>query len=463
MTNARQIIIIGCGAGGGTSGQFARKTDRTASITIFEKGPYPQYSKCGLPYAIAGTVPGFADLIEFSEDWFKKERIDVHLQTSVETIDIQQRRVIATIGTEQIEKQFDSLILATGAYPWIPPIQNIQKNGQLLHGVHILRTIKDGQDILTQIKDGKKATIIGAGLIGLEMADSLHKKGMSVTVVEALPSILANTLDDDMSEPVCQTVQEKISIYTNHRAIRAEDHQGTITSLFIKDVSTGEEKKIQTDLLIIATGTKPETSLAKSIGCALGKTGGIRVNERSETSVKNIFAVGDCTEYVDFITKEPLAIGLGSVVVRQGIAAGINAAGGDYQLPSGVLLTRTSEFFDMEIAAVGPVKQCMTNLPVITGKYKGFSLPEYFPGKKPIAIKIGAHEDNGQILSAQAVGSNAAQRINTVACAILGKLTVDEFRKLETAYAPPIAPTLDALTLACDVVALKLARKRRDI
>lgn len=462
MTNARKIIIIGCGAGGGTSGQFARKTDRTASITIFEKGPYPQYSKCGLPYAIAGTIPGFPDLIEFSEDWFRKERIDVHLETSVENIDIQKRRVRATKGTEHIEKEFDSLILATGAAPWIPPIQNIQKNGRLLHGVHVLRTIRHGQDILTQIKKGKKATIIGAGLIGLEMADSLHKKGMDVTVVEALPSILANTLDDDMSEPVLQTLLENISIYTNHLAVQSEDHQDTITSLIIKDATTGEAKKIQTDLLIIATGTKPETALAKTIGCALGKTGGIQVNERSETSVKNIYAVGDCTEFVDYITKEPIGIGLGSVVVRQGIAAGINAAGGAYDLPAGVLLTRTSEFFGIEIAAVGPVKQCMKNLPVITGKYKGFSLPEYFPGKNPITIKIGAHEDTGQILSAQAVGSNAAQRINTFACAILGKLTVDEFRKLETAYAPPIAPTLDALTLTCDVVALKLARKRRD-
>lgn len=463
MTDTQKIVIIGCGAGGGTAAQFARKTDRTAPITIFEKGPYPQYSKCGLPYAIAGIIPTFPDLIEFSEDWFKKEHIDVFLQTSVETIDIKQRRVKARKGTEYLEKEFDSLILATGANPWVPPIQNIQKNGRLLQGVSVLRTIRDGQDILAQIKKGKKATIIGAGLIGLEMADSLHKKGMIVTVVEALPSILANSLDDDMSEPILERLQENISVFTNHLAVRSEDHHSTISSLIIKDASTGEEKEIQTDLLIIATGTKPEVSLAKTIGCALGKTGGIQVNDRAETSVKNIYAVGDCTEYVDYITNEPLGIGLGSVVVRQGIAAGINAAGGNYHLPPGVLLTRTSEFFGIEIAAVGPVKSCMKNIPLVTGKYKGFSLPEYFPGKKQITVKIGTHEQTGQILSAQAVGSNAAQRINTFACAILGKMTVDEFRKLETAYAPPIAPTLDALTLAGDVVALKLTRKRRDL
>jgi len=463
VTNARRIVIIGCGAGGGTSAQFARKTDRNASITVFEKGKYPQYSKCGLPYAIAGTIPAFHNLIEFSEEWFKKEHIDVHLETSVEDINIQQRIVLAKRGTERIEKEFDSLILATGSKPWVPPIQNIQKNGQLIQGVHVLRTLDDGKQILAQIKKGKKATIIGAGLIGLEMADTLYNKGMNVTVVEALSTILANTLDDDMSESVLQIVQESISIYTNQLAIRTEEHQGAIASLIIKETSSGKEEKIETDLLIIATGTKPETSLAQAIGCSIGKTGGIQVNEKSETSVRNVYAVGDCTEYKDFVTNEPLVVGLGSIVVRQGITAGINATGGSSTIPTGVLLTRTSEFFDLEIAAVGPVKQSLKNHPVITGKYKGFSLPEYFPGKNPITIKVGVHEETGQILSAQAVGSNAAQRINTLACAILAKMTVDDFRKLETAYAPPIAPTLDAVTLACDVVALKRGRKRRGL
>jgi len=461
VTSDRKIIIIGCGAGGGTAAQFARKTDRKAAISMFEQGKYPQYSKCGLPYAISGEIPEFNDLIEFSEDWFKKERIDLFLETTVDEIDINNQIVFAKKGNEQIKKEFDSLILATGAKPFIPPIQNIQKNGALLNGVYVLRTIDDGKQISSVIKKGKKATIVGAGLIGLEVADSLYKKGMDVTVVEALPSILENTLDNDMCEPVLKELHEKIKLYTNHIATKVEEKDGTIDCVFIKNDRTDEEKKVETDVLVIATGTKPDVPLAKSIGCKIGKTGGIIVNEKSESSVKNVYAVGDCTEYKDFVTKESVCIGLGSIVVRQAIASGINASGGKYNLLKGVLLTRTSEFFGIEIAAVGPVKNACQNIPVLYGKFKGSSLPEYFPGGKPIVVKVGVHEETGRIVSAQAVGSNAAQRINVFACAILNETNVEDFKKLETAYAPPIAPTLDALTLVCDVASLKLARKRR--
>ena len=459
MSEEQNIVIIGCGAGGGTAAQFARKTDRKSTITILEKDKYPQYSKCALPYAISGDVSEFKDLIEFSEEWFKKERIDLFLDTTVKKIDTKRQVIIAKRDDAIIEKTYDRLIISTGALPVIPPIQNIYHNGTLIKGIHVLRTLQDAQGIDSIVSKIKNATIVGGGLIGIEMADSLHKKGLKVNVVESLPNILANTLDEDMCNLLSEEIQKNVSLFVNHFATKVESNNNSISGIILKDNKTGEEKRIKTDLLVIAAGTKPDVDLAKSIGCKTGETGSIIVNDRCETNVKNVYAVGDCTEYTDFVTNKPVSIGLGSIVVKQGIAAGINAAGGEYRLPKGVLQTRTSKFFGLEIGAVGPTSNHLQDIPIVSGKFRGYSLPEYFPDRKSITIKLIVNKNTGNILAAQAVGSNAALRINTFACAILNGMNINELKKLETAYAPQVAPTLDAITLVCDIVSMKLSRR----
>ncbi|PNX45871.1 MAG: NAD(FAD)-dependent dehydrogenase, partial [Thermoplasmata archaeon M9B1D] len=351
---------------------------------------------------------------------------------------------------------YNSLIICTGAKPFIPPIENIN-----VDGVFVVRTIDDAKKILSKIKNSKNATIVGAGLIGLEVADNLRKKDINITIVEALPRILANNLDGDMAEIVANQIPNEIKILTNHVVTKVETSNDKIKKVLIKDNTSGEIKSVITDFLVLATGTKPEATLAKSIGCKIGKTGGIIVNKKCETSIKDVYSVGDCTEYVDFVTAKPTLIGLGSIAVKQAITAGTNAAGGNYELLKGFLNTSTSEFFGIEIAAVGPTLNTIEkNFSVVTGRFNGSSLPEYFPGGRPISIKILVDQYTGMIMGAQAVGSNAAQRINTFACAILGELDVETMRKLETAYAPPIAPTLDAITLVCDIVSIKLSRKK---
>ena len=459
LNQDRDIVVIGCGAGGGTSAQFARKINRKSSVTVFEKNKYPQYSKCGLPYVISGVIRDPMDLIEFSQDWFKKAKIDLLLNTTVEEIDVENQLVVGKKDNVTVKKSYGSLVIATGAQPTIPPIQNLTIDGRFVDGVFAVRTIDDVKNILPFIQKNKRATIIGAGFIGLEMADALYKRGMLVTVVEALPHILPKTFDSDMAEIVQGKLPDDVTVFTNYLATKVENISGRINKVCIKNNENGDEKTIDTDLLIIATGVKPEVALAREAGCKIGETGGIVVNERAETNIENIYAVGDCTEYVDFVTKKPVPVGLGSIAVRQGIAAGVNAAGGNYKLPRGVLQTSTSEFFNIEVAAVGPVTNCLNDFSILTGKFNGFSHPSYYPGGKPVTAKVLVDEKTSKILGAQVVGDKAGQRINTFACAILSELDVETFKKLETAYAPSIAPTLDVVTLVCDIVSKKLEYK----
>lgn len=454
MTEDKGIVIIGCGAGGGTAAQFARKTNRKTMITIFEKGNYVQYSKCGLPYVISGDIPKIDDLVEFDESWFKKSKIDILLNSKVEKIDTKNKIVIVKNGNETIEKPYTSLIISTGAKPSVPKIKNVESDGVL-----VIRTIDDVKKIKKHIERNKKVVILGAGLIGLEMADSLFNLGMKVSIIESLPFILPNVLDSDMAKILLAGIPKDIDIYTNSLATEIIDKEGKISNVLFKNKETGQENILDADLMIISTGIIPNVELAKKIGCRIGKTGGIIVNNKCETSIKDIYSVGDCTEYIDFITAKPCPVGLGSIAVRQGMAAGINAAGGNYELLKGLLNTSTSEFFGIEIASVGPITNKLGDFTVVSSRFNGSSLPNYFPGGKPVTIKVTVDKFTGMIMNAQCIGDKAAQRINTIASAIIGELDIETFRKLETAYAPPIAPTLDAITLVCDIVSKKIKHK----
>ncbi len=455
----REIVVIGCGAGGGTAAQFARKSDRKASVTILEASKYPQYSKCALPYFLSKKV---SDIIEFSEEWFKHFGIDLFLETKVIKIDVDNHKIIAKKKDEIIERSYDSLILATGANSSIPPISGLKKdNGTLLEGVFTLRDIDDAISISSYISRVKNVVIIGAGLIGLEMAEAFVNIGVKVTVVEMLPNILPSMVDPDISNILLGKIPADVNILLGYKVDKIISTDNVVKSVVISN-EKGDIRTLDTDMLLISTGIKPNVKLAKDIGCKIGNTGAICIDGRSQTSIKNIYAVGDCTEYNDFITGKPIQVGLGSIAVKQGIIAGINAAGGDEFLPRGFLQTRTTKLFGVEIAAVGPVSNQTNQFIPVSGKYTGSSLPDYFPGGKTITIKILADSKKGRIIGAQAIGSNASQRINTLACAIMNEMNLESFVKMETAYAPPVAPTLDAMTIACDIARVKYERRKQN-
>lgn len=461
----RRIVIVGGGCGGATAAQFARKTDRTAEITIVEREPYPQYSRCGLPYGISGIIPELTNLIEAPEERLKKNRINIMLGASVTSVDNQRRIVHVHSGDKVHELPYDAIILATGARAVVPPIRGVMREGApggLKPGVFVLRTIDDARGIQSLASKGKRAVVVGGGLVGLEVAEALMVRGCKVTIIEYLSNCILAMVDEDMAQMMADAIAKHgVKMFTEHEVteLLGEDKANGVVA---RNRKTGEEREFYADIIVVATGQRGETELAKQVGCKVGPTRQIVVDDRCQTCEKDVYAVGDCTEYPDLVTGKPTVSGLGTIAVKMAVVAGVNAAGGSDRLPKGFLQTRATEPFGCQVAAVGPTSPQLeaSGIKPLVGKVRSFTLPDYYPGRKEIYVKVLAHPQTGKILGAQIVGEERVHmRINAFAVAIQAGMNVDELSKLETAYCPPAAPTVDPITIACEAAKLKLARQ----
>lgn len=461
----RRIVIVGGGCGGGTAAQFARKTDRQAEITVIERETYPQYSRCGLPYGISGIIPDLTNLIEAPEERMRKNRIGLMLGSEVTSVDKEKRVVHVKTPDKELELSWDSLVLATGAKASVPPIKGVfkagGKPGELKPGVFVLRTIEDARGIQALGFKGRRAVVVGAGLVGLEVAEALMIRGCKVTIIEYLSNCILAMVDDDMAQMMNDAiVKHGVKMFTEFQVteVLGDERANGVVAM---DRKTNEEREFYADLIVIATGQRGETELAKQVGCTVGTTKQIVVNDRCETCKKDIYAVGDCTEYPDLVTGRPYVSGLGTIAVKMAMVAGVNAAGGDERLPKGFLITRSTEPFGCQVAAVGPTSSQLeaAGIKPLVGKVRAFTLPDYYPGRKEIYVKVLAHPQTGKILGAQIVGEDRVHmRINAFAVAIQAGMTVSELAQTETAYCPPAAPTVDPITIACEAAKLKLAR-----
>ena len=464
----RRIVIIGGGCGGGTAAQVARKTDRTSEITIVERETYPQYSRCGLPYGISGIIPELTNLIEAPEERMRKNRINMLLGHEVTSADAQKRVVHVKGQDKEIELLWDSLILATGAKASVPPIKGVLKEGgkpgELKPGVFVLRTIEDARGIQSLGYKGKRAVVIGAGLVGLEVAEALMIRGCKVTIVEYLSNCILAMVDEDMAQMMADAIAKHgVKMFTEFQVTEILG-EAKATGVVAVNRKTNEEREFIADLIVVATGQRGETELAKQVGCSVGVTKQIVVNDRCETCMKDVYAVGDCTEYPDLVTGKPYVSGLGTIAVKMAMVAGVNAAGGDEHLPKGFLITRATEPFGCQVAAVGPTTPQLEAWGVkpLVGKVRSFTLPDYYPGRKEIYVKVLADPRTGKILAAQIVGEDRVHmRINAFAVAMQAGMTVQELSQVETAYCPPAAPTVDPITIACQAAKLKLERGAR--
>ncbi|MEM2588539.1 MAG: FAD-dependent oxidoreductase [Candidatus Bathyarchaeia archaeon] len=445
----RRIVVIGAHAAGVDAASAARKTDRTAEITLITDEKHAGYSRCGLPFVIGGHIQSFSDLIVFPPSYFKMMKLNLKTETKVTKIDTGKKAVLTVDkngNTEEIP--YDSLIIATGASAFTPPIKGKEKQGILP-----LRTIEDGQRIDQAIREGAKtAVVMGAGLIGLETAVALQERGLKVTVVEMLPQVLPAMLDADIAKMVQEALEQKgIRILTSKPV---EEFLGTdkVTGI----VAGGEQ--INADLFVSAFGVRANTQLAVDAGVALGETRLIKTTARMETNIKDVYAIGDCAESIHIVTQKPVVQQLGTVAVRQGKVAGINAAGG-YALFTGVIGSSVTQLYNIQVGATGLTEAAAkrAGIETITGMVTSKTRADYYPGASPIRVKLVIEKESQRIIGAQIIGGEeVTQRINAVSFAIQKQMTVRELAKADTAYAPPLNETWEPLVLAAETVLMKL-------
>jgi len=446
---ARRILIVGANAAGVDAASAARKKDRSAEITLVTQEKNAGYSRCGLPFVIGGHIPAFKDLIVYPPAYFQMLKLNLRTETKATSINTKDKTVTVQTNDGATETlPYDSLVIATGADSFMPPIKGREKQGILS-----LRGIEDGEKIDAAVKGGaKSAVIMGAGLIGLELGVALMERGLKVTIVEMLPQILPQLLDADMAKLVQAHLEEKGMHILLGKAVEEFLGDGRVTA-----VKAGGDI-IEADLFVSAFGVRANTKLAAEAGIPLGETRAIKTNARMETEVSGVYAVGDCAEAPNIITHRPACAQLGTIAVREGKVAGANAAG-DYSLFGGVLASAVTRLFDVEAGNTGLTETAAlrNRLEVVTGAISSKTKADYYPGAKPIKIKLVVEKESQRIIGAQIVGGEeVTQRINCLSFAIQMGMTVRELAKADTAYAPPLCETWEPMVLAAEMVLMKL-------
>jgi NADH oxidase (H2O2-forming) len=330
----------------------------------------------------------------------------------------------------------------------MPPIKGREKQGILS-----LRGLEDGEKINQAVKAGAmSAVIMGAGLIGLETGVALIERGLKVTIVEMLPQILPQMLDADMAKMVQEHLEAKGMHINTGKGVEEFLGEGKVTAI----MAGGE--KTEADLFISAFGVRANTKLAVEAGIPLGETRAIKTNARMETDVKDVYAVGDCAESLNVITHKPTCAQLGTIAVRQGKVAGINAAG-DYAQFTGIMASAVTRLFDIEAGATGLTETAAARnkIEVVTGAISSKTKADYYPDAKPIKVKLIVEKESQRIVGAQIIGGEeVTQRINALSFAIQKQMTVRELAKADTAYAPPLCETWEPMVLAAEMVLMKL-------
>ena len=444
------IVIIGLGSGGFAAYLSVRRTDPDVFITIIEKRSYDMFSPCGMPFAIKGLV-NLEDLMFSLPEDKQTTKLLEHEAVSINPVEKIVRAKNRKTG-EILSIPYDSLIIASGAQPFIPPIKGAQEN--LGKGVYVLHDIESARTILDKAGDSRKISVIGAGPIGLEIAVALRTRGLEVMVIEMLSFAMARALDRDMAKFVEESLKESGIRLLFKKSVES------INGSPVRSVSAGSEE-IETDMVILASGVKADFEITKNAGIEHGKWG-IKTNVKMETNIKGIYAAGDCIETVSLINHRPTMMQLSSPAYRQGIVAGTNAAGG-YDIYEGALGTFVTVIGNLEVASTGfnEISAEAAGYKVISGKAHGKSRPEYYPGAKDITVKLISDAKTGKVLGGQAAGEGAGAIINVISLGIRCGIDIFSLSRTEMAYCPMVGENYNVLNKAADFMVRKLEKVQK--
>jgi len=386
MSRKKRLVVIGGVAAGLSAASYVKRRRPDIEVLVLEKSPHASYGSCGLPYLIEGLVEDPTELIARPiEELREKRGLDVRVLHEVVAIDVGKRRIFVNNleASKEFEVQYDWLVISTGASPLLLSFPGIDNEG-----VFTLRTLEDGIRVESFIKSKfpQSVAIVGGGYIGMEMAEAFSTRGFEVTVIEKLPRVLSN-YDEEISEKLRKKLNENDIKLIVGSGVKAIKRSGKVTNVIT------ESETVETELVILGIGIKPNTALAKDAGIEIGETGAIHVDERMETNVPGVYACGDCVEAYHRILKRNVWIPLGDTANKQGRITGANIVGEEVVFP-GIIGTSATKAFELEIArtGLGELEAEMEGFNVSTTLIESNTRAHYYPGRKSIMIKLVAEK-----------------------------------------------------------------------
>ena len=453
-----RLVILGGVAAGTKAASRTRRLDPEMEITVYQEEPEPSISECGLPYLLSGVVEGRDDLVTRTPEKFAEKGIEVLVRHRVEGIDATNKMLsVLDLNTgETFDDTYDRLVVATGARAVLPPIP-----GADLEGVFKLRFLTDSDAIGRYIEEQspERATIVGGGYIGLEVAENLCRLGMEVSLIEGEDRV-ALAYGPEVSENVEAELEANgVGVYTGER-VDEFTGQGRVTG-----VQFGEEE-LQTDLVIVGVGIRPNVELAAKAGVEIGSTGAILVDRHMKTSVPDVWAAGDCVETTNLVSGSPVWVPLGDTANQMGRVAGTNAATGEETLEfPGILGTGIFKVFDLGVGKTGLSEREAEDagFEVVSAGLETNDRAAYYPGVGKVFLKLMADRATGRLLGAESAGSGADKLTDICAAALWGRLSYPDLINIDLAYAPPYGPALSPVIQAATILSGEFDRAREGV